>query len=142
MRSVREELSDEVRRHIVLALEGYSQQAIFDVLLEVLRQRERDYRIRLNAVCQLWKHDPAVVAPSLEATVMSDDHPLVRLHAADSLELIGELLPFEPSRRAFWRGRGCWDFSHRSDRTTPNRGYSSCKSRGAPGPSAHWLRLE
>lgn len=102
VRSVREEHSDEVRRHIVLALEGYSHQAILDVLLEVLGQRERDYRIRLNAVRQLWKYDPTVVVSNLQAVVMSDDHPLVRLHAADSLELIDELLPFEPSRQALW----------------------------------------
>jgi HEAT repeat protein len=102
VRSVREERSGEVCRHIVLALEGYTDQAILDVLLEVLGQRERDYRIRLNAVSQLWKYHPALVAPSLEAVVMSDDHPLVRLHAAGSLELIDALLPFEPSRRALW----------------------------------------
>jgi len=102
VRSAREERSDEVTRHIVLALEGYSHPAILDVLLEVLGQRERDYRIRLNAVSQLWKYRPAIVAPILEEVVISDDHPLVRLHAADSLALIDALLPFEPSRRALW----------------------------------------
>jgi hypothetical protein len=99
VRAAREELSDEVLRHIVLALEGYSHQAILEVLLEVLGNRERDYRIRLNAARQLWKYDPTVIVSSLQAVAMSDDHPLVRLHAADSLELIDELLPFEASRQ-------------------------------------------
>jgi HEAT repeats len=102
VRSVREERSDEVCRHSVLALEGYSHQTVLDVLLQVLGQRERDYRIRLNAVGQLWKYHPAVVAPILEEVVMSDDHPLVRLHAAGSLELIDGLRPFASSSRALW----------------------------------------
>jgi HEAT repeat protein len=102
VRSARMEPSDEIRRHIVLALEGYIHPAILDVLLEVLGQRDRDYRIRLNVVRQLWKYDPGVVAPRLEAVVMSDDHHLVRLHAADSLDLVQELLPSAPSRRELW----------------------------------------
>lgn len=102
VRSAREEPSDEICRHVVLALAGYTHQAILDVVLEVLGQRERDYRIRLNAVRQLWKYEPIVIAPILETVVMSDDNPLVRLHAADSLELIDGLLPFDPSRRALW----------------------------------------
>jgi hypothetical protein len=75
---------------------------ILDLLLELLLQRDREYLIRMVVVVQLWKHDPAIVVPRLIATVRGDGHDLVRASAADSLELLDEVSPFDPSRHDVW----------------------------------------
>jgi HEAT repeat protein len=102
VQAARKEPSDEVRRTIVLALENYHDQEILDVLLELLAQGERDYRIHLNAVAQLWKYDPTIVVPRLMALLLENVHSLVRLHAADSLELLDELCAPDLPRQQFW----------------------------------------
>jgi HEAT repeat protein len=102
VRAARSEDSDEVLRHIVGALAGYGDRTILEVLLELLMQRDREYLIRMEVVVQLWKHDPAIVVPKLIATARGDDHDLVRASAADSLELLDEVSPFDPSRHDVW----------------------------------------
>lgn len=102
VRAARSELSDEVQRHISLAFEGYREEIILDLLLELLAQRDRDYRLRMNAVMQLWKYEPTIVVPRLIEVMLGDEHALVRLHAASSLELLDELCPFDASLRQLW----------------------------------------
>ncbi len=104
VRAVSDEPSDEVLYHIVGALDGYYDPTIVDVLLRLLDQRDREYQIRLAVVVQLWKYEPVVVRPKLVEVLLGDDNAIVRAHAADSLELLDEVLPPDPGRGQFWLG--------------------------------------
>jgi HEAT repeat protein len=98
----RTESSDDVLQHVVQALSGYDNQAILDLLLELLNQRERDYRIRMKAVIQLWKYDVKVASRMLSVIMFANEHPLVRMHAADSMEILDELSARDLERQEFW----------------------------------------
>jgi HEAT repeat protein len=102
VRAVSGELSDEALYHIVGALDGYYDPTIVDVLLELLARRDREYQIRLAVVVQLWKYEPVVARPKLVEVLLGDDNEIVRAHAADSLELLDEVLPPDPGRDQFW----------------------------------------
>lgn len=104
LRASHAETSDEVQRHIVGALAPYRDDAILVRLLELLARRDADYRVRMEVAVQLWKYDPVIAVPALVELVRDgDEDDVVRLHAADSLELLDELSPGEPARRALWQ---------------------------------------
>lgn len=102
VRAAHDEASDEVIRHVVGALAGYHDRLVLELLLELISQRSREYLIRMEVAVQLWKYDPTVVIPKLVATVLGDDHELVRSSAADSLALLDEVTPFDPARHDVW----------------------------------------
>jgi len=102
VQAARSEASDEVTQLIVLSLGGYQDSSILDLLLDLTTQHERDYRIRMQVVIQLWKYVQDVAFSKLSATVLSDEHALVRLHAADSMELLDELEPRDLARQRLW----------------------------------------
>jgi HEAT repeat protein len=100
----RAETSDEVQRHIVGALAPYRDDAILVRLLELLARRDDDYRVRIEVAVQLWKYAPEIAVPALVELVRDGgEDDIVRLHAAESLELLDELSPGDPARRALWQ---------------------------------------
>ena len=102
VRAARSESSDEVLAHVIGALAGYRDPVILDVLLELLALRDRQYQIRMEVVVQLWKYAPEVVIPKLIEIALGDDSDLVRSSAADSLELLDEIEPSDPTRHDVW----------------------------------------
>jgi len=96
------ESSDDVLCQVLGALAAYQDPSISDALIELLARRDRDYRVRMEVVLQLWKYDPSVVRPELAKVVLSDDNDIVRAHAADSLELLDKVQPADPGRHQVW----------------------------------------
>src|ERR1041384_5519814 len=82
LHAVRVEASDDVLCQVLGALAAYHDTSIIDALIELLARRDRDYRVRMEVVLQLWKYDPAAVRPELAKVVFSDDNDIVRAHAA------------------------------------------------------------
>jgi HEAT repeat protein len=102
VRAARNEPSSDVLCQIVGALAGYRDPMIADVLSELLAGRDRDYRVRMEVVVQLWKYDSVAVRPPLAEIALGDDNGIVRAHAASSLELLDEVAPADPQRHQLW----------------------------------------
>jgi HEAT repeat protein len=102
LHAVRNERVDEARRHMIGALEGYSDPMIADVLLDLLARPESDYLMRMEVVTQLWKYEPAMVWPGLVGVVLGDESDIVRGHAAESLDLLDEVWHHDPARLQLW----------------------------------------
>jgi HEAT repeat protein len=100
--AARREGDDDVLAHIMTALNAYQGTSILGVLLDALAARERDYRVRMKVVYQLWKYDASVAVPALAAVLRGDDHELVRLHAAASLATIDRATPTALAAEVFW----------------------------------------
>lgn len=102
VRLAHSEPSDDVLCQVVGALAGYRDPAIAQVLSELLSARQRDYRIRMEVVVQLWKYEPIPARGQLVDVVLGDDDEIVRAHAADSLEILNHVSPIDPDRRQLW----------------------------------------
>jgi HEAT repeat protein len=102
LHAVRNERVDEARRHLIGALEGYSDPMIADLLLDLLARPESDYLMRMEVVTQLWKYEPAMVWPRLVGVVLGDESDIVRGHAAESLDLLDEVRHHDPARQQLW----------------------------------------
>jgi HEAT repeat protein len=89
--AARRETSDEVLGQVVGALASYRDAAVLALLLELLDRAESSHLTRFQVVVQLWKYDRADMVAKLSELAVGDDHWLVRMHAADSLELLDEV---------------------------------------------------
>ncbi|HEX3473988.1 MAG TPA: HEAT repeat domain-containing protein [Kofleriaceae bacterium] len=100
--AARNESSEDALCRVVGALAAYHDPTIAEVLSELLAARERDYRVRMEVVVQLWKYEPRAARAQLVDVVLSDDNEIVRVHAADSLEFLNNVYPIDPDRRQLW----------------------------------------